>query len=164
MRSRWRRISLGWWLPRRMPSSAASTAARPPLTPPWASAARALGSRSPSAMASRMTRADLTAASDDTTDDSLTRAPSRSFSSRCHSRVRSRTSCSLARVRSRRARISGGGTKEGRSRPISASRAIHCASSRSVFGAGQLPGVRGVGQLHVQPGALQQVVPDPPVG
>jgi hypothetical protein len=29
--------------------------------------------------------------------------------------------------------------------------------------AGQLPGVRGVGQLHAQPGRLQQVVPDPPV-
>ncbi len=32
------------------------------------------------------------------------RAPSRSFSRRCHSRVRSRTSWSRVRVRSRRAR------------------------------------------------------------
>ena len=69
-----------------------------------------------------------------TTEDSLIRAPSRSFSSRCHSRVRSRTSCSRVRVRSRSARISGGGTKLGRSSPISASRAIHWASSRSVLG------------------------------
>jgi hypothetical protein len=28
---------------------------------------------------------------------------------------------------------------------------------------GQLPGVRGAGQLHGQPGGLQQVIPDPPV-
>ena len=34
----------------------------------------------------------------------------------------------------RRARISGGGTNEGRSSPISASRAIHCESSLPVFG------------------------------
>ena len=50
------------------------------------------GSRSPPASASRMRRADLTLASDDTADDSFTSAPSSSFSSRCHSRVRSRTS------------------------------------------------------------------------
>src|SRR5207244_6570115 len=29
--------------------------------------------------------------------------------------------------------------------------------------AGQLPGMPGVHQLHVQPGSFQQVVPDPPV-
>jgi hypothetical protein len=45
---------------------------------------------------------------DQTADDSLTRAPSSSLSSRCHSRERSRTSCSLVLVRSRGARISGG--------------------------------------------------------
>ena len=81
-----------------------------------------------------MSRAVLALASRDTTEDSLIKAPSSSFSSRCHSRVRSRTSCSRVRVRSRSARISGGGTKLGRSSPISASRAIHCASSRSVLG------------------------------
>ena len=99
-----------------------------------------------------------------TADDSLTRAPSSSFSSRCHSRVRSRTSCSRVRVRSRSARISGGGTNDGRSRPISASRAIHCASSWSVFGRpASCRACGGVHQLHAQPGGLQQVVPDPPV-
>jgi hypothetical protein len=75
-----------------------------------------------------MSRAVLVLASEYTAEDSLTRAPSSSFSSHCHSLVRPRTSCSRVRVRSRSARISGGGTNEGRSRPISASRAIHCAS------------------------------------
>jgi hypothetical protein len=134
MWSRWARISMRWWSRTCMPSRACAIAARPPLTCPAASAARAFGSSSPSAMASRMTRAVLVLASECTTGDSLTRAPSRSFSSRCHCRVRSRTTCSRARVRSRSARISGGGTNEGRSRPISASRAIHWASSWSVFG------------------------------
>jgi hypothetical protein len=81
-----------------------------------------------------MSRAVLFPASFETTDDSLTRASSSSFSSRCHSAVRSRTSCSRVRVHWRSARISAGGTNEGRSRPISVSRAIHCASSLSVFG------------------------------
>ena len=109
-------------------------AARPPLTLRGGQGGQGLRVALAAGDASRMTRAVFTLASECTTDDSLTRAPSSSFSSRCHSRVRSRTSCSLVRVRSRSARISGGGTKLGRSRPISASRAIHCASSRSVFG------------------------------
>jgi hypothetical protein len=40
----------------------------------------------------------------------------------------------MCRVQARSARISGGGTNEGRSIPISVSRAIHRASSLSVFG------------------------------
>ena len=85
-------------------------------------------------MASRMLRAVLVLAMECTADDSLATAPSGSFSSRCHSRARSRASISLVRVRSRSARVSGGGTNDGRSRPVSASRAIHCASSWPVFG------------------------------
>ena len=48
-----------------------------------ARAARAAGSRSPPAIPSRIARAVLVRASDDTVLDSLARAPSRSFSSRC---------------------------------------------------------------------------------
>ena len=40
----------------------------------------------------------------------------------------------MCRVYTRSARISGGGTNEDRSIPISVSRAIHRASSLSVFG------------------------------
>ena len=88
---------------------------------------------SPAASASRIARAVLVRASDETALDSLARAPSRSFSSRAtpgsgpgqRSRVR---------VRSRSARICRRRHDRGRSSPISASRAIHCASSRSVFG------------------------------
>ena len=55
----------GWWPPSCMPSRDLSMAARPPLT--WASAraASVLGSRSPSAMASRMPRAVFVLARDE---------------------------------------------------------------------------------------------------
>ena len=68
------------------------------------------------------------------TEVSLHKAPSSSFSSRCQALVRSWTRWSRPRVYSRSSRISAGGTKLGRSRPISASRASHWASSRPVFG------------------------------
>jgi len=59
--------------------------------------------------------------------DSLTSAPSSSFSSRWQHRVRSWTS----RVQSRSARIAAGGTNDARSSPISVSQASHIASSLS---------------------------------
>ena len=111
-----------------------------------------------------MTRADLTLASDDSADDSFTSAPSRSFSSRCHSRVRSCTSWSRVRVRSRSTRIFCRGHERG-------AQQAHLGQPGQPLGvqpvglgqAGQLPGVGGVHQLHVQPGRLQHVEPDPPV-
>ncbi len=87
----------------------------PPATVPGRRGGPAAGSgqgprggagRAPRSMRASMTaRAVMFPASFDTTDDSLTRAPSRSFSSRCHCRVRSRTRCTRARVKSRSARI-----------------------------------------------------------
>ena len=73
-------------------------------------------------------------ASFDTTADSLHKASSSSFSSRCQYLVRSAVRSQMCRVYTRSARISGGGTNEDRSIPISVSRAIHRASSLSVFG------------------------------
>ena len=48
--------------------------------------------------------------------------------------MRSAVRSQICRVQARSARISGGGTNEDRSIPISVSRAIHRASSLSVFG------------------------------
>ena len=63
----------------------------------------------------------------------------------------------------RSARISGSGTNPGRSRSMSAGRAIHWSSLVRLLPPRQLPGMRRVGQLHVQPCGLQQVIPDLPV-
>jgi hypothetical protein len=60
--------------------------------------------------------------------------------------------------------LAGGGTKLGRRRPISASRAIRCAGFWSVFGRpASCPGVPRVYQPDAQAGALEQVASDPPV-
>ena len=69
----------------------------------------------------------------------------------------------MCRVQTRSARISGGGTNEDRSIPISVSRAIHRASSLSVFGR---PGrflAWESHQLHRQP-ASSSPRTDAPVG
>ena len=127
-----------------------------------ARAARACGSRSPPAIVFSMSRRSGPA-SLYTADDSLTRAPSSSFSSRCQSRVRSRPGEAGA-GQARSARISGGGTKQGRSRPISVSRAIHRASCWSVFGLpGRFRAWEEFTSCTARPGLLQQVEP-PPVG
>ena len=81
-----------------------------------------------------MARAVWCPASFDSTDVSLLRASSSSFSSRCQYLVRSAVRSQMCRVYTRSARICGGGTNEDRSIPISVSRAIHRASSLSVFG------------------------------
>lgn len=65
---------------------------------------------------------------------SHTRHTTRSFSTRCLVRVRSRVNTVLRRVRSRRFRIGLGGTNEARSMPRSVSLASQTASSLSVFG------------------------------
>jgi len=65
------------------------------------------------------------------TDDTLISASSSSFSIRAQHRVRSWVSRVRARAQPRSARISVGGTNEGRSSPISVSRASHIASSLS---------------------------------
>jgi hypothetical protein len=101
---------------------------------PIASSARACGSRSPAIIALIMAVQDWLPASLEATDDSLHRASSSSFSSRCQYLVRSWVRCTSWRVQTRIARISGGGANDGRSSPISVSRAIHAASSLSVFG------------------------------
>ena len=66
----------------------------------------------------------------DTTDVSLHKASS----SRCQYLVRSAVRSQMWRVQTRSARISGGSANESRGIPISVSRAIHRASSLSVFG------------------------------
>ena len=155
---------MGWWAPRVMPSRDLPDGGAPALDAPVGEGGEGLRVALAGGEGLQDARAVFVFASECTTDDSLTRAPSSSFSSRCHSRVRSRTSWRRARVRSRSARISGGGTNDGRSRPISASRASHWASSRSVFGRpASCRACAGVHQLDVQPGGLQQVEPDPPV-
>ncbi len=113
--------------------------------------------RPPAIDASRIARAVLVRASDDAPRSTAWPGrPPAALSSRCHSRVRSRgTSCSRVRARLRSARISGGGIERGAQAPISASRAIHCASSRSVLGRNSSPAAApatGIGQLHAQPG------------
>ena len=100
----------------------------------WARSARTCGSRSPAIMASIIARPDTDPASLEMTEVSLHMASSRVFSRRCQQRVRSWVRRSSWRVYWRSARISGGGTKLGRSSPISVSRAIHCASALSVLG------------------------------
>ena len=121
--------------PNRMPDSASASAGSLSfLIFPRPSAARTRGSRSPAIIASMTARAVWCPASFDTTADSLHRASSSSFSSRCQYLVRSAVRSQMCRVYTRSARISGGGTNEDRSIPISVSRAIHRASSLSVFG------------------------------
>jgi hypothetical protein len=68
------------------------------------------------------------------TTDSLIWASSSSFSTRCFSAVRASTRSRRYRVRSRRRRIGGGGTKLGRIICRSATLHNHTASSLSVFG------------------------------
>ena len=67
------------------------------------------------------------------TAEILIGARSSSFSSRAQYRVRSCTSSARSRVKSRSRRISGGGTKLGRSMPRSVSFASHTASFLSVL-------------------------------
>jgi hypothetical protein len=118
----------------RIPVNAFTSSGRLARILVMARSASLAGSRSPAIIASIMARPDTDPASLEMTEVSLHRASSRVFSSRCQHRVRSWVRCSSCRVYWRSARISGGGTNDGRSRPISVSRAIHCASVLSVFG------------------------------
>jgi hypothetical protein len=92
-----------------------------------------LGSRCPAIIAWSRWRPDTPKRSR-ATDDSVSWASSRSFSTRCCSRVRSRISVRRYRVRSPNRRIGAGGTKLGRHLPRSTTLASHPASSWSVWG------------------------------
>ena len=92
------------------------------------------GSRSPAVSAATIATTDLAFSPSLATEVILIMASSSSFSSRCRTRVRSRTRSVRARVKSRTRRIAAGGTNDGRSIPHWVSRASHIASSLSVFG------------------------------
>jgi hypothetical protein len=123
------RASSPWWSSN-MPSRASTRSSCLAFIRVRARPASTFGSRWPAIIALIMSLAD-SVVSLEATLDSLTSAPSSSFSSRWQHRVRSWTRRVRARVQSRSARIAAGGTNEGRSRPSSVSRASHCAS---VFG------------------------------
>ena len=87
------------WGPNRMPDSASASAGSLSLRIlPWPRAARTRGSRSPSIIFSMTARAVWCPASFDTTDVSLHKASSSSFSSRCQYLVRSAVRSQICRV------------------------------------------------------------------
>ncbi len=87
------------WGPNRMPVSASARAGSLSLRIlPRPRAARTRGSRSPAIIASTMARAVWCPASFDTTADSLHKASSSSFSSRCQYLVRSAVRSQMWRV------------------------------------------------------------------
>ena len=110
------------------------------------------------AIARMMSRADLTLASAGAPMSACTRRPpaaSPAAATPGCGRAPAGAGCGC---RSRSARISAGGTNDGRSRPISASRASHCASSRSVFGRpASCRAWEEFTSCHGQPGGLQHV-------
>ncbi len=143
--------------PNRMPARDSSSASRRWRLTPRPRAARARGSRSPAIIASMTSRAVTWPGQLRYRRRQLDRASSSSFSSRCHHRVRSAARSNTGRVRTRSARISGGGTNEGRSRPISVSRAIQLG----VLPVGLRPARQAAGPGRSspaarQPGGLQQ--------
>jgi hypothetical protein len=86
-----------------------------------------------------MARPDLVSSAEATLV-SLIPASCVTFSSRCTTRVRSSIRVRRCRVRSRSARIGGGGTKLGRTGPCSTIRAIQAESATSVLRPGTLCG------------------------
>ena len=102
-----------------------------------ARSASVAGSRWPAISASSIARPE-TPVIWEATEDSLMPASSRSFSSRCTSRVRSRVITVRVRVRSRNARIGAGGTKDAFTNPWAPRSASHAASETSVLRPGRL--------------------------
>src|SRR5437764_1314693 len=94
-------------------------------------------------------------------------ASCRVFSRRCISWARASIWVLRYRVSSRSSRISGGGTKEGRTIPWAATSASHSASDRSVFRPGTFftcwAYMLGVAQPQLRKDALQGVVDTLPV-
>ena len=131
IRSRNSRVMNRWWSPNR-PVNASVNAGIFGRILGCTSSAIAAGSCSPSINASSIARAD-TPVMLETTEVSFTPASSRSFSSRCASRLRSRVMTVRARVRSRSWRIGGGGTNEARTSPCAPRSASHAASETSLL-------------------------------
>ncbi len=114
-----------------------------------ASPARACGSSSPAIIASRIAR-PVTPMTSDTTEPSLTLASSKVFATRLTCLLRSRTSTLRSRVRSRRSRNSGGGTKLPLSSPHSNSWASHSQSLTVRLAPRNVLHVAGVDQQQLE--------------
>jgi hypothetical protein len=98
------RASSAWWSSN-LPSSAPASSFRRARAFPMARSARAWGFRCPAISASSIAR-DVWVVSLEATEESLTRARSRSFSSRCQCRAWSWTRLARSRVYSRSRRMS----------------------------------------------------------
>ena len=114
------------------------------------------GFSSPAIIASVIAR-PVTPMMPETTEPSLTFASSRIFPTRLTCEFRSRTSASRSRVRSRRSRISGGGTKLPLSSPHSRSCAIHSQFPNVRLPAGHVLDVPGVDQQQPEAGLEHRV-------
>lgn len=129
--SRCSRAMNAWWAlkrPVRASTSSGILERRVPLARP----ARTSGSRSPLTRASSIAR-DETPVRSETTEESLIPEPSKNFSRRWISLVRSRMAMARALVRSRSSRTGSGGTNDARSSPWAPNWARQAASETSVL-------------------------------